>query len=299
MKKLSIIFLFSLLFILSSWIIVELTNPPLHHVEKIDPIKVKQGFEIVTKGFTTDENGKKTKRQSKHFTCIDCHNTKAEFDDLSIDNAENRLTYCKENNLPFLPGSSLYGIVNRTSWYNDDYIKKYGDLVTDSRDTLRNAIQLCATVCSQGRALEDWEMDAMLHYLWSISLTNKDIKNATSGVVKGYQAHFLETLPLPQRKLGLQGNMENGKYIYDNSCLQCHDRKYGPAKFKLDNSKLTFKMLARHFNDFSDKSIYQIIRHGTYPEPSNKPYMPLFTKEKMSDSQIEDLAKYILESSKL
>lgn len=283
---------------LTTSLVVTTLEEPLHGVGAVDPVKVKQGFEIVTKGYMTLEDGSRTGKQSKYFTCIDCHNTVKEFEDISKDNATDRLAYMKEKNLPYVPGSTLYGIVNRKTWYNDDYEKKYGSLVTSSRDTLKNAIQLCATVCSQGRALDEKEMDAILHYLWSIAYSKEDLQAAKGQPVEGFRAHFVETLSTDQRKLGVGGDSENGKYIYENACLHCHDREFGPATFKLDNSLLTLRMLKRHFNDFTDLSIYQIIRHGTYPIPSNKAYMPLFTKEKMSDEQIEDLAAYIVEGSK-
>ena len=300
MKK-SVFFLFVsivILFISISWIALRAPEPPLHSVGQLDPVLVKQGRQLVTQGYITNEDGRKGEVQSKYFVCIDCHTTSKEFDDLSKDNAVDRLVYGKANKLPYLPGSSFYGIVNRVSWYNDDYLLKYGKLVESSRDTLVNAIQLCATVCSQGRALDEKEMQAVLHYFWSIAYTREDIETAKFKQVLAYRAHFSKTLPISDRKFGEGGSIENGEYIYDYSCLQCHDRKFGAAKFKLDHSKLTFRMLKRHFNDFDDKSIYQIIRHGTTPEVSNKAYMPLFTKEKMTDAQIEDLAAYILAKSK-
>jgi len=48
-------------------------------------------------------------------------------------------------------------------------------LVKPARNDLRKAIQLCAVECSQGRALEDWEMESVLAYLWTIGLKMNDL----------------------------------------------------------------------------------------------------------------------------
>jgi mono/diheme cytochrome c family protein len=39
--------------------------------------------------------------------------------------------------------------------------------------------------------------------------------------------------------------------------------------------------------------LYQIVRYGTYAKTGRKQYMPLYTKEKMSDEQLNDLVAYI------
>ena len=64
---------------------------------------------------------------SKYYVCTTCHNLEIEDPDLRVSDPETRLTFAKENDLPFLQGSTFKGIVNRESWYNDDYVKKYGD----------------------------------------------------------------------------------------------------------------------------------------------------------------------------
>ena len=40
----------------------------------------------------------------------------------------------------------MYGTVNKVSWYNGDYFKKYGALVKPANQSLKEAIHLCATV---------------------------------------------------------------------------------------------------------------------------------------------------------
>ena len=70
---------------------------------------------------------------------------------------------------------TLYGIVDRTSWFNDDYVKKYGDLVAPANKSLVGATNLCSKECSQGRSLTDFEMDAVLTYLWTLGLRWGDL----------------------------------------------------------------------------------------------------------------------------
>ena len=94
---------------------------------------------------------------------------------MADESPEARIKYGKEKGIPYLPASTFYGMYNKTSWYNGDYAKKYGSLVAPTRDTLINAIQLCAIQCSQGRLLDHWEVRSVLHYMKSIALQVKDL----------------------------------------------------------------------------------------------------------------------------
>jgi hypothetical protein len=138
-------------------------DPLIHSIDKVDLEKAKIGQDLIFKGYTI-RDGKKSKRISTYFVCTDCHNTTREFDDVASEDPADRLRYAKENGLPFLPGSTLWGIYNREKFYNDDYVKKYGDLVSDARDSLANAIQLCSKYCASGRYIDDWELEAIMHY---------------------------------------------------------------------------------------------------------------------------------------
>lgn len=290
---------------------------PLHAIDSIDPEMAESGKELVQQGSTSWPDGSSSSRISKFFNCTDCHNVKKEDPDLSISDPEARLSYAIDQDLPFLQGTTHYGLVNRESWYNGDYVEKYGDLARDARDTLRNAIQLCATKCSQGRLLTDREMEAMLHYFWSIGLTLNDIgigikrieelenaaasddkkekliKDLKSRYLSGSPATFLRPLPKKERLMGKKGDPKRGRHIYEKSCQHCHMPGKGITRFTLDRSVLTFKKLKKHFGDFSEHSIYQVIRYGISPKKGYRPYMPHYTKQRMSDRQIEDLAAYI------
>ena len=125
--------------------------PPNHKVnDELDKVSAELGENIVLRGASKGTLGK-VKLQSKHFLCTSCHNVQKEDPDLKISDPQARLLYAKEKGIPFLQATTLYGAVNRSSFYNDDYEKKYGDLVKPTRNNLREAIQLCAVECSQGR----------------------------------------------------------------------------------------------------------------------------------------------------
>ena len=310
----------------SVWDVLEQLGEPLpnHKInESMTGASAEIGKDLVLKGIAKKPKGGKTKKQSKHFVCTSCHNVQKEDPDLSESNPQARLKYANENGLPFLQGTTLFGAVNRTSFYNDDYEKKYGKLVEPTRNNLREAIQLCAIECSQGRKMKDWEIESVLMYLWTLELKlehlnleendyeliqtavsesngSKDsetIDYIKSFYQKGAPAHFVTPPENRKTGYGLQGNPENGKLIYDLSCKHCHeDKRY--SFFELDDSKMTFKYLKNHFPKYSHSSIYQVARYGTSPKPGKKAYMPQYTAEKMSDQQMEDLRTYIEMMSK-
>lgn len=310
-------------------------NKPSHYIAGIDSSLAAKGREIIVEGRTTGPDGKKTSRQSRHFVCTDCHNTQKEDPDLSVSDPEARLNYAVQNKLSFLPASTLYGVVNRESWYNDDYSKKYGELVVPARKNLKEAIQVCATQCSQGRALSDWEMEAVLHYLWTIQLVfddlkfdskiserdtllffynfaktqgNSDFSNTEADeyfhtlIRKKYltasPAHFVSSPAPNQREYGANGNPETGKKLYDHSCMSCHGDN-AVTNFKFDYEKNTFRFLKRHLKKKEFFNVYFHVREGTYAKPGYRPYMPNFTEERMSKQQLEDLIAFINQQARL
>ncbi len=290
--------------------------PPLHSMDYV-PRQVKQGEEIVKYGRTTTENGVKTAYVSKYYACTSCHNLEQEDPDLRISDPETRLPYVKKKGIPFLQGSTFKGIVNRESWYNDDYVKKYGDeKIEIAHKDLRESIQLCAIECSQGRPMKNWEIDAVLAYYWSLEFDLGDLKLSESDlaklnqekVSKGEQAdlvkwlktfylqkspaHFYDSAPNKEEGYsGLIGNPENGKDIYEISCLYCH-KDGGVSHYVLDDNTLSFKDIKRTMTKNTHFSLYQIIPYGTYAIPGHRPYMPHYPLERMNKQQVEDLRAY-------
>lgn len=298
---------------------------PEHYIGTYDMGKLERGKDLVFTGGPWN-NGAVEYRLSEHFVCIDCHNVQPEATFADDNDPDSRLEYAKATNLAYLPGSTLYGITNRTSWFNGDHEKKYGkELVEPARHNLKNAIQLCSKECSVGRELTEEEMESVLHFLNAMELKMKDlnlsdkeleqiakagqtpeekaanIKLIKSKYLQGYPATFVEEIPKKERKMGKEGNLENGKYIYEKSCLHCHS----PEKTVTDRTvfgrgdgQKDFKWLASYFKKSNGGSIYWITRHGTSSKDHIPQYMPIYSKEKLSDSQIEDLAFYILSESK-
>jgi len=293
-------------------------NGVTHYPNKtIDGVSAEVGKDLALKGIAVKPNGKMSSRQqSKHFVCTSCHNVVQEDPSFTSTDPQARLEYTNEKGLPFLQGTTLYGLVNRTKYYNGDYDKKYGEDVYEARDNIRNAIELCAVGCAQGRSLDDWEMESILSYLWTLELKMSDLQlsaeetmtinnaldtrtgqsEAITLIKSKYLDHSPATFMTPpsDRKAGtgFTGNADNGKLIYNNSCMHCHeDGKY--SYFYMKDSPIDKKFLNRKAGTYSPYSIYQVVRYGTTPFSGRKSYMPHYTKEKMSDQQLADLKAYL------
>lgn len=298
----------------------ELGDSPLPHIPDftIPGVSAAVGESLVKNGLADKPSGGSTDRQSKHFVCTSCHNLEREDPDLSISDPEKRLAYVSEKGIPFLQGTTLWGAVNRTSFYNGDYDKKYGDLVSKARNDIREAIQLCAVECAQGRILDPWELESILAYLWTLelkvsdlNLSNSEKKQVENGVpenaikllkskyLSGSPAHFLTPPENRQSGYPVQRTVDpsNGQKIYEGSCLHCHaNQRY--AYFNLDQSKNTFQFLKKHLPKYTRYSTYQVVRYGTSPIPGKRAYMPHYPIEKMSNAQMEDLRAYIEQEAK-
>jgi len=296
-------------------------DEPNHFLRYPSQKSIDLGKQLFHQGFATKASGKRVRRLSKHFVCTSCHNVEKEFNDLSQNSAQARLDYAAQNQIPFLQGSPMYGAVNRISFYNGDYYKKYGKLVDVARNNLREAIQLCAIECAQGRKLKDSEIEAILSYLWTLGLDIEDLKldgselnmidnalvdnNKSQEAIRMIKSKYMDHSPATFSKpppsfaegYGLQGNPENGKHIYELSCLHCHENaRY--SFLNLDKSKFSFKYLRNHVDSYSHSSIYQVGRYGTPPRAGKKAYMPQYTQEKMTNQQMEDLRAYFDQQAK-
>ncbi|WP_070138526.1 c-type cytochrome [Crocinitomix algicola] len=283
---------------------------PNHYIEKLDLDSARMGEEMIRYGALLD--GSNT-RISKYFVCTDCHNLVMESEDPSDESPDAVLKYGKLHDIPYLPASTFYGMYNKSTWYNDDYLKKYGDLVYPARDSLVNAIQLCATQCSQGRPMESWEIRSVLHYYKSIQLKIEDLnftaielkqflkhldtdKHKALAQLKGKynqanRAHF-GTNKIPEIP-GYTPNYENGRYVYTKGCLHCHDAEKGITNFTLSNSNLSLNYLHRKKDKYNNLAVPHITRYGTYAMSGRKQYMPMYSFEKLSEEQMLDLLYYI------
>jgi mono/diheme cytochrome c family protein len=128
----------------------------------------------------------------------------------------------------------------------------------------------------------------------------QNISLIRSKFLQGYPATFVDVLPNKERKMGMGGNLENGKWIYEKSCLHCHSPKKTVTDrtlFGSGENQKDFKWLAKYFKKSNGGSVYWITRHGTASKDHIPQYMPIYSKEKLSNTQIEDLATYILSES--
>lgn len=285
-------------------------KPPLHYLPKVDADSARMGEEIVKFGALKDGSNK---RISKYFVCTDCHNLQKESADPANVSPAEVLAYGIENKIPFVPASTFYGMYNKRHWYNGDYAYKYGDLVLPTRDTLQNAIQLCATQCSQGREMTDWEIRCVIHYFktleykmsdlvftdYEIKLLAKTVSNDKQLALKIIHSRYHEinkatfgTSKIPEIE-GHIANLENAEYIYKFGCLHCHAPEKKITNFNLGMDKLSFKFLEKKLYKYNSFSLSHITRYGTYSVSGRKQYMPQYTMEKMSDSQLLDLIEYI------
>jgi len=199
------------------------------------------GEDIIRNGFSKRDGLKKSRRQSKHFVCTSCHNLEREDPDLSLSDPQARLDYVIGKGIPFLQGTTMYGAVNRTSFYNDDYYKKYGDLIEP--DDLNLNAQEVATIESALNSSTD---------------QNDAVSLIRSKYLQGSPATFLK--PPEDRKVGtgLPGDIDNGKKLYDSSCLHCHyQQRY--SFLHLDDNKLSFRYLNNGDQQLADLRSY--IRH--------------------------------------
>ena len=297
-------------------VLKDLGDPmPAHYVPQRDPKAVKRGEEIVKYGVSQGPDGSTSSVQSQFFACIDCHNLTREDPDLRTSDPETRLEYAIQNRKRFLPGTTFYGIVNRTSWYNGDYQRKYGEFAAHAKKNLVNAIQLCATKCAMGRKLEDWEVQAVLAYFWSLELklqdlslteadwrklrlaslqpdSNQDLISWLKGLYLSASPATFSKPPVPIKVSDTDvPNIENGKAIYVLSCLSCHKPR-GITSFPLENSAVSYRLLNDHTDFSANFSIYHAVRNGIKASPG-KGYMPNFPLQRMSDNQLKDLQAFI------
>lgn len=291
---------------------------PQHAKNDADEKTIQRGYDLIHYGRTTGPDGKKSKYISKFYVCTSCHNHQREDPDLKVLKPEARLDYAVKNNLKFLQGTTFYGIANREAWYNDDYYLKYGDLVKPANKSLAEATQLCATVCSSGRYLEEWELEAILAYYWDnqIKLGDLDLnKTERSKVMTANPSDGEEIINLIKSKYALkspatfgnspkdkqkgypyEGKPEIGKQIFRLSCQACH-QKEGVAGLAFEAGELDFRKFKRNIKKSGLYNLYDIVRYGTYTDKGKPRYMPHYTEERMSDQQLEHLRAYIMQEA--
>jgi len=142
-----------------------------------------------------------SKPVSKYFTCARCHNYEREDPVLPVQDPEARFEWIERTGekIFMLQGATLWGGVNRKTFYAGDY-SKYHDLCvpkgeelfpwlpcgpifgwclpgcrTMDPDTLVDATQVCSHYCSVGRYLKVWELSALLAFFWDQEIRLDDL----------------------------------------------------------------------------------------------------------------------------
>lgn len=288
---------------------------------------VLKGEQLVTKGITVDFQGKTTARTSPKLTCIACHTVEREHPIFGTMDPQSRLEHADTAGLPFLPGAPLYGLVNRVAFFTDDYQKKFQhknkQALKDGHRNIRLAIQACNKVYAKGRTLDNWEIESILSYLWTLELQMGDLKvpdtivsiiqqsitsnlNGSKAVnlmrryyPEVYPATLIAPIPYAERTevSPVLNSYQNGKRVYKLSCLHCHANKRF-SNFKLDRTRKTLSFLKKHLDSDSKYSIYDVLRYspGSKASRSSSPH---YTAQRMSDQQIQDLRFYIAQRAKL
>src|SRR5687768_8146241 len=108
-------------------ILFDLTGTRPAHYIQTTPEMVNRRRMLFLTGRAIGPDGNESRLQSKHYKCTNCHNTVREDPVLNNSDPEARLTYSNEMGLPFLQGTTMWGVVNRETWYNGDYFTKYGE----------------------------------------------------------------------------------------------------------------------------------------------------------------------------
>lgn len=284
-------------------------------------VSAEHGYNLIHRGFTVRDGNDTTRRISRHFVCTDCHNTVREDPDLRASDPEARLDYAVAHNLPFLQGTTLYGVVNRSTWYNGFYLEKYKPAAEEAHRDLVRAVQLCASECSQGRLLDQWELESVFAYLESIGYRLGDLDLGASvwkrleesttdtamhdEMIEELQSYYLHGSPatlapvpdITDKDYANAGDSARGSAIYRLSCLHCHGSN-GSADFELDYDLQSFKKLRAKSRRATAKGLFHIILRGTEPNQHDTAYMPLYTRERLSPQQFNDLISYIHTRSK-
>ena len=172
---------------------------------------------------------------SKYFKCITCHNYDREDPDLTNQDPEARFHWIEKTGqkIYLLQGATMWGIVNRETFYADYYGIYHHLCVPEGKKppstpcgpllkvcgpgcrtmdpaSLEDAIQVCSAYCSAGRYLQEWELYALLAFFWDQEIRLKDLD-----LTPEQAAHMKKVLtsrsPDPQYAKGLRGLLA-GKY---------------------------------------------------------------------------------------
>lgn len=263
---------------------------------------------------------------SEFYQCAHCHNAQREDPALTQQDPEARWawiatpskTVAASAKPPFLAsGTTMWGVVNRESFYNDAYELYHSLTVDGDREmdptSLEDAVQVCCTYCSVGRLGEPWEILSLLTYFWDLEVRVADLdlppdvetavlatlqdKNAANEQIETtkrfLRRQFLRRAgdvctvppmfdgqkqgPYPD-KLVFEGDAKIGKALYESACALCH----GEGK---PNERSGVDLVV------DIKRFHTVLSFGTSRD--DQPYMPMFTAQRLSRQQAADIQTHL------
>lgn len=267
---------------------------------------------------------------SKFYRCTHCHNNQREDVVLTIQDPEARAELIERqpaatsaNAVPLFlaTGTTLWGAVNRESFYNDSFQIYHALTVPGDREmdptSLEDATQVCCRYCSIGRFAEPWELASLLAYFWDLEVRINDLDlpadvekvvlttlqpgEATTGDVKKQKQMraFLRRLYL--LKAGDRGTapptIENdgAAAVYPDELQFAGDAKIGQRLFHAACERCHTDPKICDINGRilieDEPHFHKILSKGT--QQDDVPYMPMFTAERLSRQQIADIAAWL------
>lgn len=273
--------------------------------------------------------GMQSEPLSYFYKCIDCHNNQREDLVLHQQDPEVRARMAESAKpapharpLFLATGTTLWGAVNRESFYNDSYAVYHFLEVPGGREmdptSLEDATQVCCKYCSVGRFAETWEINALLAYFWDLEVRLADLR-----LPKMVENAVLDVLARPERStkehVGSMRDFLRGLYLrragdtYTAVPTEIEDSQTGPYAdgliFEGDphRGRKLYSLACHHchgenkINEIAGgdlvrelKRFHGILSKGTAHD--DEPYMPMFTSQRLSRQQIADIQAYLLSS---
>ncbi|HVJ79599.1 MAG TPA: cytochrome c, partial [Planctomycetia bacterium] len=262
---------------------------------------------------------------SEHYKCTHCHNNRREDRSLTVQDPEDRVAYIeasKPGDAPFLlqTGTTMWGAVNRESFYNDSYAPYHTLPVAGGKPmnprSLEDSTQVCCTYCSVGRLATDWEIDALLAYFWELEVRLTDLE-LPEGVERSLAATLAATgadrdpKAVNQARAMLQRlylRAAGDAYTAPPKQLEAKSAGPYPDKAKYQGEPKVGEKLYKlacdqchgegkpHESAGADllrdvRRYHLILSSGTHQD--KEPYMPMFTSQRLSRQQIADIEAYL------
>lgn len=263
-----------------------------------------------------------SKSLSEFYRCTDCHNNRREDLVLTHPNSHDRQHMIESDQrkpgeapLRLASGTTLWGAVNRSSFYNDSFETYHTLEVEGGRPmdptSLEDATQVCCRYCSVGRFAEPWEMASLLTYFWELEVQLSDLELPASfegPIVSLMKPTAPPDADLLRAFLGRQvmsrapddythppiesteeyveypdhclfaGDADIGRGLYQAACVHCHGEG---------------KVCETEGHDLvtDEEYFHEILSLGT--ERADTPYMPKFTAARLNRQQIVDILWYL------